>query len=215
MLKARNVGIKFWAEALNIACYTLNRIYLRPGTSKTPYEIWRGKKPNLKYFQEFGSTCFILNDREQRSKFDAKSDEGMFLGYSLNRCVYRVYNKMTKSIMESVNVAIDDEKGIPSVVGKDDLVASFTNVTTGDVPFGNIIGSEDDAPSGNSTGLEDDAPSNGTAQNQEEIEAKQSADIKTLKPSKQVQKNILLQILLEILKLAYELEELPKSTIGR
>ena len=40
----------------------------------TPYEIWRGKKPNLKYFHEFGSTCFILNDREKRSKFDAKSD---------------------------------------------------------------------------------------------------------------------------------------------
>ena len=50
----------------------------------TPYEIWKGKKLNLKYINEFGSTCFILNDKEQRSKFDAKSDEGIFLGYSLN-----------------------------------------------------------------------------------------------------------------------------------
>ena len=52
---------------MNTSCYTLS-----------------GKKPNLKYFHEFGSTCFIHNDREQRSKFDAKSDEGIFLGYSLN-----------------------------------------------------------------------------------------------------------------------------------
>ena len=50
----------------------------------TPYEILRGKKPNLKYFHEFGCTYFILDDREQRNKFDVKSDVGIFLGYSLN-----------------------------------------------------------------------------------------------------------------------------------
>ena len=74
----------------------------------TPYEIWRCKKPNLKYFHEFGSTCFILNDKEQKSNFDAKSDEGIFLGYSLNIQAYRVYNKMNNAVMESVNVVVDD-----------------------------------------------------------------------------------------------------------
>ena len=69
----------------------------------TPYEIWSGKKPNLKYFHEFGSTYFILNDRKQRSKFDAQSNEGIFLGYSLNSRVNRVYNKRTKVVMESIN----------------------------------------------------------------------------------------------------------------
>ena len=48
----------------------------------TPYEIWRGKKPNLNNFHEFRNACFILNDREQRSNFDVKNDEGIFLGYS-------------------------------------------------------------------------------------------------------------------------------------
>ena len=50
----------------------------------TPYEVWKGEKPNLKYIHEFGSTCFVLNNREQRSQFDGKSDEEIFLGYSLN-----------------------------------------------------------------------------------------------------------------------------------
>ena len=45
----------------------------------TPYEIWKGKKPNLRYFHEFGSTCFVLNDKEHKRKFDAKSDKGIFL----------------------------------------------------------------------------------------------------------------------------------------
>ena len=59
----------------------------------TPYEIWRGNKPNLKHFHEFRSMCFMLNDREHWSKFDSKSDEGMFLRYSLDRKAYKVFNK--------------------------------------------------------------------------------------------------------------------------
>ena len=38
-----------------------------------PYEIWIGKKPDLKHLHEFGSTCFVLNDREHKRKFDSKS----------------------------------------------------------------------------------------------------------------------------------------------
>ena len=35
-----------------------------PGTKKTPYELWKRRKPNVKYFKIFESTCFILKDRE-------------------------------------------------------------------------------------------------------------------------------------------------------
>ena len=62
----------------------------------------------MKYFRVFGSKCFILNDRENLGKFNAKSDEGIFLGYFVNSRAYRVYNKRTKTIMESINVVIDD-----------------------------------------------------------------------------------------------------------
>ena len=56
----------------------------------------------------FGSKCYILNDRENLEKFDAKSDEGIFLGYSTTSWAYRVFNKRTKTVMESINVKIDD-----------------------------------------------------------------------------------------------------------
>ena len=42
----------------------VNRVNFRPGTKKTPYELWKGRKPNVKYFRIFGSTYFILKDRE-------------------------------------------------------------------------------------------------------------------------------------------------------
>ena len=62
----------------------------------------------MKYFWIFGSKCYILNDNENLGKFDAKSDEGIFLGYSISSRAYRVYNKHTKTVMESINVVIDD-----------------------------------------------------------------------------------------------------------
>ena len=62
----------------------------------------------MKYFRVFGSKCYILNDWENLGKFDAKSDEGIFLGYSTTSRAYRVFNKRTKTVMESINVEIDD-----------------------------------------------------------------------------------------------------------
>ena len=97
-----------WEEAVNIVCHTVNRVYFRPGTKKTPYELWKGRKSNVKYFRIFGSTCFILKDRENVGKFDSRSNEVIFLGYSSTTKAYRVYNKRTKKVMETVNVVIDE-----------------------------------------------------------------------------------------------------------
>ena len=75
MLHNKDVIRNLWGEAINIACHTVNRVCFRPGTKKTPYELWKGRKPNVKYFRIFGSTCFILNYREIAGKFDSISDK--------------------------------------------------------------------------------------------------------------------------------------------
>ena len=50
----------------------------------------------------------MLNDKEPRGKFYAKRDGGFFLGYCTNSSVYRVYNKRAKTVVESINVRVDD-----------------------------------------------------------------------------------------------------------
>ena len=60
--------------------------------------------------------------------FDAKSDEGIFLGYSTSSRAYKVYNKRTKTIMESINVKIDD--AITKVEMVDDGEGSSTKEPT-------------------------------------------------------------------------------------
>ena len=64
MLHNKDVARNLWGEAVNTACHMVNRVYFRPDTKKTPYELWNGRKPNVKYFRIFVSTCFILKDRE-------------------------------------------------------------------------------------------------------------------------------------------------------
>ena len=121
MLHNKDVARNLWGEAVNTACHTVNRMYFRPGTKKTPNELWKGRKSNVKYFMIFGSTCFILKDRENVGKFDSQNDEGIFLGYSSTSKAYRVYNKRTMKVIETVNVVIDESSYSDSEKGIEEL----------------------------------------------------------------------------------------------
>lgn len=125
MLHSHKIAIRFWAEAVNTACYIINRVYLRPGTKNTPYELWKGKKPSVKYFRTFGSKCYKMKDRHKLGKFDSRSDEGIFLGYSPNSRVFLVFNLRTSSVMESINVVIDDMVKDEVEVTNDDCFEPF------------------------------------------------------------------------------------------
>ena len=77
----------------------------------------------LKYFKVFRSVCYILRDQEYLAKFDTKSDEGIFLGYFNTSQAYRVFNMRTETIMESINVKIDDTDFPPSLaIENDDML---------------------------------------------------------------------------------------------
>jgi len=82
MLCDSSLPKRFWAEAVNTACYVLNRVLLRPILKKTSYELFNRRIPKISYFKVFGCKCFILNTKDNLDKFDAKSDEGIFIGYS-------------------------------------------------------------------------------------------------------------------------------------
>nr|GEW19755.1 zf-CCHC domain-containing protein/DUF4219 domain-containing protein/UBN2 domain-containing protein [Tanacetum cinerariifolium] len=66
------------------------------------------RKPTLDYFRVFGSKCFTLNTKDYLTKFDPKSYEGIFLGYSQNSKGYIILNKRTRKVKESLNVTFDE-----------------------------------------------------------------------------------------------------------
>jgi len=83
---------------------------IRPILKKTPYELLRGRKPNIAHLRCFGSKCFVHNNgKTNLSKFDPRSDEAVFVGYSNHSKAYKVFNKRTLCIEESVHVVFDED----------------------------------------------------------------------------------------------------------
>ncbi|TYK11800.1 gag-pol polyprotein [Cucumis melo var. makuwa] len=108
MIHAKHLPLNFWAEAVNTVCHIHDRITTRSGTGVTLYELWNGRKLNVKYFHVFGSTCYILANREYHRKWDVKSKQGIFLGYSQNSRAYRVFNSISGTVMETINGLVND-----------------------------------------------------------------------------------------------------------
>ncbi|GJX69728.1 retrovirus-related pol polyprotein from transposon TNT 1-94 [Tanacetum coccineum] len=97
-----------WAEAVATACYTQNRSLIHTRHNKTPYELVHEKKPDLTFFRVFGALCYPTNDSEDLGKFQAKADIGIFVGYAPSRKGYRIYNKRTRRLMETIHVTFDE-----------------------------------------------------------------------------------------------------------
>ncbi|GJX11577.1 putative ribonuclease H-like domain-containing protein [Tanacetum coccineum] len=70
----------FWAEAVNTACYVLNRVLVTKPHNKTPYELIIGRAPSISFMRPFGCPVTILNTLDPLGKFDGKAEEGFLVG---------------------------------------------------------------------------------------------------------------------------------------
>nr|GEW72741.1 integrase, catalytic region, zinc finger, CCHC-type, peptidase aspartic, catalytic [Tanacetum cinerariifolium] len=107
MLIFSHAPLFLWAEAIATACYTQNRSIIHRRFNKTPYELIQGRKSDISYLHVFGALCYPKNDREDIGKLGAKGDISFFIGYSANYVAYRVYNRRTKKVIETINVTFD------------------------------------------------------------------------------------------------------------
>nr|GFB56103.1 retrovirus-related Pol polyprotein from transposon TNT 1-94 [Tanacetum cinerariifolium] len=108
MLTFTNLPSFLWAEAIATTCFTQNHSIIHKHFDKTPYELINKRKPNIKFFRVFGCRCYLLNDYEDVGKLKAKRGIGVFVGYSKESSAFRIYNKRTRKIHESVNVNFDE-----------------------------------------------------------------------------------------------------------
>ncbi|GJX93406.1 retrovirus-related pol polyprotein from transposon TNT 1-94 [Tanacetum coccineum] len=80
--------------------------------NKTPYELFRGRTSALSFMRPFGCHVTILNILDYLGKFDGKSDEGFFIGYSLNSKAFKVYNIRTRKVEENLHIRFLKDKPI-------------------------------------------------------------------------------------------------------
>nr|GFA86363.1 retrovirus-related Pol polyprotein from transposon TNT 1-94 [Tanacetum cinerariifolium] len=108
MLSATKVLLFFWTEVISTAWFTQNRSLVIPWHEKTPYHIINDQKPSVKSFYIFGSLCYIIRDGEYLDKMKEKGDVCIFVRYSTKSRDYRVFNKRTRVIVETIHVNFDE-----------------------------------------------------------------------------------------------------------
>ncbi|GJV53247.1 retrovirus-related pol polyprotein from transposon TNT 1-94 [Tanacetum coccineum] len=85
-----------------------NRSLIRLRYNKTLYELMQDKKPDLSFFHVFGALCYPTNDNDELGKLDTKVDIGIFVGYATAKKAFRIYNKRTRKIIETIHVTFDE-----------------------------------------------------------------------------------------------------------
>ncbi|GJT47258.1 retrovirus-related pol polyprotein from transposon TNT 1-94 [Tanacetum coccineum] len=108
MLIYAKAPLFLWTKAVATACYTQNCSIIRLRHGKTPYELLHDKPPDLLFLYVFGALCYLTNDSGNLGKLQPKADIGIFIGYAPTKKAFRIYNRRTRRIIETIHVDFDE-----------------------------------------------------------------------------------------------------------
>ncbi|RRC79072.1 hypothetical protein EH999_23675 [Escherichia coli] len=89
MMCRSTLPVSFWGHALETAAHILNRAPTK-SVEKTPYELWKGKKPKMSFLRIWGCEAYVK--RPTSEKLKPKSDKCIFVGYPKSTVGYYFYN---------------------------------------------------------------------------------------------------------------------------
>nr|GEU69623.1 hypothetical protein [Tanacetum cinerariifolium] len=90
-------------QAVAIACFTQNRSMMCLHHGKTPYDLLYNRLSDLSYFYVFGALCYPTNDSKNLGKLQPKANIGIFIGYVPIKKAFRIYNRRTRRIIETIH----------------------------------------------------------------------------------------------------------------
>nr|GEU77964.1 ribonuclease H-like domain-containing protein [Tanacetum cinerariifolium] len=108
MLADLKLPTTFWAEVVNTTYYVQNRVLVIKPNNRTPYELFLGRKHALSFMKPFECLVTILNTIDHLGKFDGKTDERFFIGYSTNSKAFRVFNSRTRIVEQNLHVKFSE-----------------------------------------------------------------------------------------------------------
>jgi hypothetical protein len=107
MLNEHRSPRRFWTNAINVACYILNQIFLCSILNLTPFELHFGCKSFISHLRPFHCKCFVLKCGNL-DKFESHSSDGILLGYTPHGRSYRVFNLESNTIIESYDATFNE-----------------------------------------------------------------------------------------------------------
>ncbi|GJV44612.1 putative ribonuclease H-like domain-containing protein [Tanacetum coccineum] len=191
MLADSKLPTTFWAEVVNTVCYMQNRVLVVKPHNKTPYELFRGRTPALSFMRPFRCHVTILNTLYYLGKFDGKSNERFFVGYSMNSKAFRVYNIRTRKVKENLHIRFLEDKPIIACDGPkwlfdiDVLKKSMNYVpVVAGTNFNDLNASNDEPQPSSDAGKKDDEGVNKkSGTDEQERPGNSTQDINTVGPS--------------------------------
>ncbi|KAJ9566507.1 hypothetical protein OSB04_002473 [Centaurea solstitialis] len=111
MMCHSTLPMSFWGHALETAANILNRAPTK-SVKKTPYELWKGKKPNISFLRIWG--CEVYVKRPTSEKLKPKSDKCFFVGYPRTTMGYYFYNPEENKVFVARNGKFLEEKFLSS-----------------------------------------------------------------------------------------------------
>lgn len=129
LLQTAKLEKKFWAEALATAVYVRNRVTSRSlPKNVTPYHLWMDKSPDLSYLRVFGSKCWYVIPKSKVKKLDARSKEGLMMGYSTQSKGYKIWDIESAKMIISRDVTFIESSVGPATAVIPDLDSTSSNV---------------------------------------------------------------------------------------
>lgn len=115
MLFHRKLSEVLWGEAVNTAVYLLNRSSSKLTGASTPYERYYGSRPRISHLRVFGSFAMLKEQHKKRSgyqgKLEPRARSVILVGYDRDY-TYRVFDPVTKQVIISRDVSIDETRGL-------------------------------------------------------------------------------------------------------
>ena len=104
MLRITNLPKSFWCDAIQTACYLINRSPSIPLEFDIPERVWTGKYVSYSHLKVFRCKAFAHVPKEQRLKLDSKATLCIFVGYGDVEFGYKLWDLEKKKMIRSRDV---------------------------------------------------------------------------------------------------------------
>ncbi|GFS52567.1 retrovirus-related Pol polyprotein from transposon TNT 1-94 [Trichonephila clavipes] len=85
--------------------------------TKTPFELYCGKKPSVKHLKTFGCKAYVVISKQLRNKLNMKAKKGIMIGYAMQTKGYRVWIPEEEKVIETCNVSFNERVNGEAVLG--------------------------------------------------------------------------------------------------
>ena len=133
MLANSKLPHRFWAEALSTTVYLRNRSPTKALDRITPYEAWRGIKPDVSLLRVFGCSAYAHVPKVERRKLDAKIRKCVLLGYGIEQKGYRLYDLGRMKVIHSRDVVFD-ETSMPGIQKENEPTTKYVELEIEEEP---------------------------------------------------------------------------------